>query len=248
MYRNWSQLKASSHEPGCRPDSARFPRFRLVFFDVFTWKGGLARFPKISVIKRAGNFAIWTLSLVAGVKAGWILAVRMASSCIACYIFHVIRWERLAHQLGFPFSKSSCFNFRTFHVPNGTVVWGRGGESPHGLGGGDVWHFRFLHISDNAPYLAPKILHNLCFSFLLGITAVPREIENNAPNQKNAASIRGDATATIPWIPEVFRDRGDHFKVVGLKNLANARNIKFSVLPFIWHLRAILFTSSTNII
>ena len=28
--------------------------------------------------------------------------------------------------------------------------------------------------------LAPKILHNLCFSFLLGITAIPREIENNA--------------------------------------------------------------------
>ena len=26
----------------------------------------------------------------------------------------------------------------------------------------------------------PKILHNLCFSFLLGITAVPREIENSA--------------------------------------------------------------------
>ena len=25
-----------------------------------------------------------------------------------------------------------------------------------------------------------KILHNLCFSLLLGITAVPREIENNA--------------------------------------------------------------------
>ena len=24
------------------------------------------------------------------------------------------------------------------------------------------------------------MLHNLCFSFLLGITAVPREIENNA--------------------------------------------------------------------
>ena len=26
----------------------------------------------------------------------------------------------------------------------------------------------------------PKILHNLCFSFPLGITAAPREIENNA--------------------------------------------------------------------
>ena len=27
---------------------------------------------------------------------------------------------------------------------------------------------------------APKILHNLFFSLLLGITVIPREIENNA--------------------------------------------------------------------
>ena len=42
-----------------------------------------------------------------------------------------------------------------------------------------ICHF---HISHNAPYLppSPQILHNLCFSFFLGITAVPREIENNA--------------------------------------------------------------------
>ena len=39
---------------------------------------------------------------------------------------------------------------------------------------------RHLHISHNAPYFPAKILHNLCFSFLLGITTVPREIENNA--------------------------------------------------------------------
>ena len=37
-----------------------------------------------------------------------------------------------------------------------------------------------LHISHNAPYLPPKILQKLCFSFLLSITAVPREIENRA--------------------------------------------------------------------
>ena len=46
-----------------------------------------------------------------------------------------------------------------------------------------------LHISHyhNAPYLRPpppppptkKKMHNLYFSFLLGITAIPREIENN---------------------------------------------------------------------
>ena len=47
-----------------------------------------------------------------------------------------------------------------------------------------------MHITHNAPYMPPsphpppppQILHNLsgCFSFLLDIIAVPREIENNA--------------------------------------------------------------------
>ena len=42
-------------------------------------------------------------------------------------------------------------------------------------------HYLFIrHIFHNAPYLPPKGLHSLCFSFLLGITAVPRETENNA--------------------------------------------------------------------
>ena len=43
-----------------------------------------------------------------------------------------------------------------------------------------IHHF---HIFDNAPYLrlpTPQILHKLCFSFLLGITAVPRGIKTNA--------------------------------------------------------------------
>ena len=39
---------------------------------------------------------------------------------------------------------------------------------------------RHFHISHTAPYLPPKILHNLFVSFLLGITAFPREIENSA--------------------------------------------------------------------
>ena len=46
------------------------------------------------------------------------------------------------------------------------------------------WPIRHLYIFHNAPYLSPprpQILHNLCFPFgLLGITAVPREIESNA--------------------------------------------------------------------
>ena len=35
------------------------------------------------------------------------------------------------------------------------------------------------HIDHNAPCLPPKILHNDCFQSLLGITVVPREIEDN---------------------------------------------------------------------
>ena len=49
-----------------------------------------------------------------------------------------------------------------------------------------VSYLRHLHISHNAPYLRPpttpckkKKLHNR-FTFLLGITAAPREFENNA--------------------------------------------------------------------
>ena len=30
-----------------------------------------------------------------------------------------------------------------------------------------------------APCLAPKILHNSCFQFLVGITVVPKEIQDN---------------------------------------------------------------------
>ena len=41
-------------------------------------------------------------------------------------------------------------------------------------------NIRPFQISHNSPYLPGKNLHNLCFSFVLGITAVPRETENNA--------------------------------------------------------------------
>ena len=41
------------------------------------------------------------------------------------------------------------------------------------------WPLHQFRIPHDAPQ-PPKILYNLCFSFLLGITAAPREIENNA--------------------------------------------------------------------
>ena len=39
-----------------------------------------------------------------------------------------------------------------------------------------IHHF---HIDHNAPCLLPKILHIHCFQFLLGITVVPREIQDD---------------------------------------------------------------------
>ena len=37
----------------------------------------------------------------------------------------------------------------------------------------------YFLIDHNAPCLPTKILHNYCFQFLLGITVVPREIQDN---------------------------------------------------------------------
>ena len=39
-----------------------------------------------------------------------------------------------------------------------------------------TWTSPIMHLICPPP---PPILHNLCVSFLLGITAVPREFENN---------------------------------------------------------------------
>ena len=38
--------------------------------------------------------------------------------------------------------------------------------------------FPIMHLIPPPP--PPKILHNLCFPFLFGVRAVPREIKNNA--------------------------------------------------------------------
>ena len=57
-----------------------------------------------------------------------------------------------------------------------------------------VYFFIYTPLADlpYCPLFAPKILHNLCFSFLLGITAVPREIENNAYAKFRGANMVGD--------------------------------------------------------
>ena len=42
----------------------------------------------------------------------------------------------------------------------------------------DTCTYPIMHLIP--PHLSRSDLHDLCFSFLLGVTAVPREIENNA--------------------------------------------------------------------
>ena len=61
---------------------------------------------------------------------------------------------------------------------------------------------RHLHISHNAPHLSSRILHNLCYSFLLGITAVLRETENNIYAKFGGGQIRcfmGDVQVAIAF-------------------------------------------------
>ena len=40
-------------------------------------------------------------------------------------------------------------------------------------------HIHHFYMDHNNPFFSPKILHNLCFQFLLGITVVAKEIEDN---------------------------------------------------------------------
>ena len=45
----------------------------------------------------------------------------------------------------------------------------------------NIWksHIHHFHLDHNAPHLLLNILHSHCFQFPLGITVVPREIEDN---------------------------------------------------------------------
>ena len=66
---------------------------------------------------------------------------------------------------------------------------------------------RRSHISHNAPYLPPKVLHNLCFSSLLGITAVPREIGNNAYAKLSAEFGGGQIRYIVGDVQVAYRQK-----------------------------------------
>ena len=59
----------------------------------------------------------------------------------------------------------------------------------------------------------PQILHNLCFSFLLGITVVQREIENNA-YAKFWGQIRCIITGNWKWRIVNFKNMPFSFLLV----------------------------------
>ena len=84
----------------------------------------------------------------------------------------------------FPVPLMSLWNHSSL-ATYGYQLWKQPSLNSNNNGGGNENVFlkkaiRHLHISHNTPCLPPTILHNLCSSFLLGITAIPKEIENNA--------------------------------------------------------------------
>ena len=67
-----------------------------------------------------------------------------------------------------------------------------------------------IHIDHNAPCLHPKIIHNHCFQFLLGITVVPREIEGKGYAKfgggKQSALQSHVKMVNIPWFIRLLAD------------------------------------------
>ena len=91
-----SHIRASSHEPGFRA----LPELLCkIFDDIFIWEGGLARFPRSGFFQPRSSVSGLEISPyehfspVTGIRqneSGINVAARMASSCIACCIFHII--------------------------------------------------------------------------------------------------------------------------------------------------------------
>ena len=79
-------LRSSSHEPGVR-DFA-LPLSPLWNFWCVHVRGGAGSVPEI-LVSGLEILPYEHFIPVTGMKAGWTLVVRMASSCIACCIFHL---------------------------------------------------------------------------------------------------------------------------------------------------------------
>ena len=87
-------LRASSYEPGFR--DLALPLNPLEDFQYVDTRGLASSVSKISVfpteisVSGLGILLYEYFSPNTGMTVGWIMAVRMASSCIACCIFHII--------------------------------------------------------------------------------------------------------------------------------------------------------------
>ena len=86
---------------------------------------------------------------------------------------------------------------------------------------------RHLHISHNTPCLPPKILHNLCFSFLLGITAVRKEIDDNV-----YAQFWGQTGCILGWDKIIYLMSNTH----GVVTQSPSRRLMLKVIDN-WKLR-----------
>ena len=88
----WARLTGLARFPRSRLTSKSFVKFAMCSYERAGWLGSRdLGFSNRDLGKRAGNFChMNTSSRLPGWMAGWILAVRMASSCIACCVFHII--------------------------------------------------------------------------------------------------------------------------------------------------------------
>ena len=81
----WARLTGLARFPRSRLTSKSFVKVSICSYERAGWLGSR------DLGKRAGSFChMNTSSRLLGWMAGWILAVQMASSGIACYIFHII--------------------------------------------------------------------------------------------------------------------------------------------------------------
>ena len=78
-------------------------------------------------------------------------------------------------------------------------------------------------------------MHNLCLSFLLGITAVPREIESNAYAKfwEQIRCIMGNLL-NLEWLIRPNFEVSTHFQLSGM---AGTLSMRMAIIPGQWQHR-----------
>ena len=87
-------------------------------------------------------------------------------------------------------------------------------------------HIHHFYMDHNNSFFSPKILHNHCFQFLLGITVVAKEVEDN-----------GYAMVMVSWVRKKGGEsfQGKDRRAHGMLLLTNQFHNLFEYLSVIGH-------------